>query len=156
MPFRSGGFDLVWFHLSIHYGDWVPSVDEAIRVMGEGARIEIWTLGTDHFKHSFLTRWFPSVATIDARRFPDPEVLAAYLAHRLPTVSVEFPVERVVKTAGEWIPAIEAGFVSTLQLLPDNERARGIEAIRRRYTDPAESVAYDLRFAQITATGDRS
>ncbi len=151
MPFRSRCFDLVWFHLSIHYGDWTASVDEALRVVDDGGRIEIWTLGPDHYEHSFLTRWFPSVAFIDADRFPNPDGLAAYLEGRLPSVSITRPTENVIKTAGTWIPAIEAGFVSTLQLLSNEERQRGIEAIRRRYPDPSEQIAYELRFTRIVA-----
>lgn len=153
MPFGARCFALVWFHLSIHYGDWKASVDEALRVMDRGGRIEVWTLGSDHYEHSFLTSWFPSVASIDAERFPDPEVLAAYLEDRVPSVSIGHPIETVIKTAEAWIPAIEAGFVSTLQLLPNDERERGIEAIRRRYSDPAERIEYELRFTRIVADG---
>ncbi|MEA2023715.1 MAG: class I SAM-dependent methyltransferase [Actinomycetota bacterium] len=153
MPFLSRCFSLVWFHLSIHYGDWRVSVDEALRVMTDAGRVEIWTLGSDHYEHSFLTRWFPSVAIIDADRFPDPAVLAAYLEDRVRSISITHPIETVTKTAGAWIPAIEAGFVSTLQLVPADERARGIEAIRRRYPDPSEEIAYELRFTRIVADG---
>jgi SAM-dependent methyltransferase len=151
MPFRSRSFALVWFHLSIHYGDWQASVDEALRVMSDNGRIEIWTLGPDHFEHSFLTSWFPSIAIIDGDRFPDPDVLTAYLEDRAHSVSITHPSETVVKTAGTWIPAIEAGFVSTLQLLSNEERERGVEALHRRYPDPSEQIAYDLRFTRIVA-----
>ena len=151
MPFRPGSFSLVWFHLSIHYGDWQDAIDEAIRVLDTAGRIEIWTLGADHFEQSGLARWFPSIPGIDAERFPDPDLLAGYLSRRCAAPSVTHPVEHVVTTAGAWLPAIEAGFVSTLQLLPDDERARGIEALRRRYPDPAEEIGYDLRFTRIVA-----
>ena len=156
MPFRSRRFALVWFHLSIHYGDWRASVDDALRVVTDDGRIEIWTLGSDHYEHSFLTSWFPSVAIIDADRFPEPELLAAYLRNGTSSVSVTHPIESVVRSAGSWIPAIEAGFVSTLQLLPSEERERGIEALRRRYPDPNEQIAYELRFTRIVADGVRS
>jgi len=156
MPFPPRSFALVWFHLSIHYGDWMPSLDEALRVMDDDGRIEIWTLGPEHYEHSFLTGWFPSIAVIDADRFPDPGRVSTYLANRVPLVSVTHPIETVVRTAGEWIPAIEAGFVSTLQLLSDDERRRGIEAIRRQYPDPSEEIAYELRFTRIVADGASS
>lgn len=151
MPFQTRSFALVWFHLSIHYGDWRASIDEALRVADDGGRIEIWTLGADHYEHSFLTSWFPSIAIIDAERFPDPDDVAVYLRARVNPVSVTHPVETVVKPAGVWIPAIEAGFISTLQLLSDEERDRGIKAIRRRYPDPSVQIAYDLRFTRIVA-----
>jgi hypothetical protein len=156
MPFHSRSFSLIWFHLSIHYGDWRTSADEALRVIDDGGRIEIWTLGADHYEHSLLTSWFPSIATIDAGRFPDPDLLALYLGDRVNSVSVTHPVETVVKSAGVWLPAIAAGFVSTLQLLSSEERDRGIEAIRQRYPDPSEQIAYDLRFTRIVADGVRS
>ncbi len=153
MPFHPRSFALVWFHLSIHYGDWMASVDEALRVIDGDGRIEIWTLGPDHYEHSFLTSWFPSIAVIDGARFPDPDKVTTYLENRVARVSVTHPIEAVVRTAGEWIPAIEAGFVSTLQLLSEDERRSGIEAIRRRYRDPSEQIAYELRFTRIVADG---
>ena len=156
MPFQSRSFALIWFHLSIHYGDWEASVHEALRVVDDGGRIEIWTLGADHYERSFLTSWFPSIAVIDAGRFPDPGLLTGYLGDRVKSVSVTHPIETVAKTAGAWIPAIEAGFVSTLQLLSNEERDRGIQAIRRRYSDPAEQIVYELRFTRIVADGVRS
>jgi hypothetical protein len=156
MPFHSRCFSLVWFHLSIHYGDWRVSVGEALRVAEDGGQIEIWTLGADHYEHSFLTSWFPSIAVIDAGRFPDPDLLAGHLSDGVSSVSITHPIETVVKTAGDWIPAIEAGFVSTLQLLPDEERDRGIAALRDRYPDPTERIAYELRFTRIVADGVRS
>ncbi len=152
MPFRFDVFDLVWFHLSIHYGDWRAAADEAVRVMKDDGRVEIWTLGTDHFEQSDLARWFPSIPVIDAARFPDPDLVARHLRLRCALVSVAHPVEEVVTTAGAWLPAIEAGFVSTLQLLPSDERARGLEALHRRYRDPDETIRYRLRYTHITAT----
>jgi SAM-dependent methyltransferase len=151
MPFRAGTFDLVWFHLSIHYGDWRVAVDEALRVAAPSGRIEIWTLGPDHFARSGLAGWFPSIPAIDAARFPDPADIAAHLDRRGVDPAIDAEVERVVTTAGAWLPAIEAGFVSTLQLLPADERESGIAALRRRYPDPAEEVTYDLRYTRILA-----
>ncbi len=152
MPFRSGVFDLVWFHLSIHYGDWRKAVDEAVRVVRDDGRVEIWTLGADHFEQSGLAQWFPSIPAIDAARFPDPDQVVRHLRGGGAAVLVEYPIEEVVTTAGAWLPAIEAGFVSTLQLLPPDELERGLEALGRRYRDPVETIRYNLRFTHITAT----
>jgi SAM-dependent methyltransferase len=155
MPFRSESFDLVWFHLSIHYGDWREAIDEAFRVATATGRVEIWTLGPDHFVQSDLARWFPSIPVIDGERFPDPEGLVEYIGECFDSPSVTHPVEHVVTTAGAWLPAIEAGFVSTLQLVPSDERARGIDALRQRYPDPSEEIGYDLRFTRIVADVSR-
>lgn len=149
LPFSAGGFALVWFHLSIHYGDWMASVDEAVRVLGEGGRLEIWTLGPDHHEQSLLAQWFPSVPGIESGRFPKPDLVAAYLADRIRVVEVSRHVESVVRPAGEWLSAVEAGFISTLQLLPSVERAAGIAAITAAYPDPREEITYRLRFTRI-------
>jgi SAM-dependent methyltransferase len=149
LPFNSGCFALVWFHLSIHYGEWQQSIDEAVRVLGEDGRVEIWTLGSDHHKQSLLAQWFPSVPSIESSRFPEPDSVAAYLGDRIEVAHVSHHVEVVVRPAGEWLRAVEAGFISTLQLLPEEERADGIAAIRKAYPDPQEEISYQLRFTRI-------
>ncbi len=153
LPFRPRSFALVWFHLSIHYGDWRRALDEATRVVDDFGRVEVWTLGADHYTQSILSRWFPSVAAIDATRFPDPIEIEDYLGHLLPVVAATHPHETVVRPVGAWLEAIEAGFVSTLHLLSDSERSAGIAGIRRAYPDPAEEITYELHFTRIT--GDR-
>jgi hypothetical protein len=153
LPFRPRSFALVWFHLSIHYGDWRTALDEATRVVDEFGRVEVWTLGADHHTQSILSRWFPSVAAIDASRFPDPLEVEGYLGRLLPIVAATHPHETVVRPVGTWLDAVEAGFVSTLHLLSDSERSAGIEGIRRAYPDPAEEITYELHFSRIT--GDR-
>lgn len=149
MPFHSGRFALVWFHLSIHYGDWRAAIDEAVRVLDDRGRIEIWTLGPDHHERSLLAQWFPSVERIDIDRFPPPDAVASYLAEQGSAVCVTHPVEDVVRPAGSWLQAVEAGFISTLQLLPQDERAAGIAAFRRAHPDAEEEISYALRFTRI-------
>lgn len=149
LPFDSGCFGLVWFHLSIHYGDWRTAIDEAVRVLAEAGTVEIWTLGSDHHEQSLLAQWFPSVPEIEAGRFPQPESVATYLGHRVDAVQVSHHVEVVVRPAGTWLRAVEAGFISTLQLLPEDELANGIAAIRDAYSDPRKEISYQLRFTRI-------
>ena len=149
LPFHSRRFALVWFHLSIHYGDWKAAINEAVRVVDESGTIEIWTLGSDHHEQSLLARWFPSVPSIEGGRFPDPAVLAEYLGTRVPSVDVSHPIEVVVRPARDWLRAVEAGFISTLQLLPADERSAGIAAIREAHPDPGADVSYQLRFTRL-------
>lgn len=151
MPFRDATFELVMFHLSIHYGDWRRALDEALRVLRPGGSCLVWTHGPAHVESSMLTRWFPTVGDIDARRFPDPEHIAGYLAGRGATVTHDTEVEQVVRTAGDWERAVRAGFVSTLQLVSASELERGLNAFRAAYPDPDEPVAYRLGFDRIRA-----
>lgn len=151
LPFADGAFDLAWFHLSIHYGDWRTAVDEARRATRSGGRIEIWTLATDHHDTSLLARWFPSVAAIDASRFPDGAELESFLAAKGSSVERSQVIEERMRSAGAWAEAVDAGFVSTLQLLDDAERAEGMEAFRLAHPDPDEEITYELRLDRVVA-----
>jgi SAM-dependent methyltransferase len=150
MPFIDRCMDVAYFHLSIHYGDWRRALDEARRLLRSGGRIIIWTLGPDHHAASMLGRWFPSVEEIDRRRFPDPADLEAHLAR---TSAVERTSEVEVRTrpAGEWAAAVEAGFVSTLQLVPPDELASGLAAFRNQHPDPHHLVRYDMYWTRLVA-----
>ena len=149
LPFRSQRFALVWFHLSIHYGDWKVAIDEAVRVIDRSGTVEIWTLGSDHHEQSWLAQWFPSVPSIESQRFPDPAVLAEFLGTRVRSVELSHSIESVVRPVGEWQRAIEAGFISTLQLIPEDERLAGMAAIRDAHLAAGGSVSYQLRFTRI-------
>lgn len=152
LPFRRDVFDLVWFHLSLHYGDWRPALDEAIRVCRAGGRVEIWTLSADHHAGSLLARWFPSVPRIDLARFPDGGDVERYLDDRATAVTRSRVVEQKTRPAREWLAAAEAGFVSTLQLIDADELKAGLAGFRLAYPDPTTEVPYELRLDRITAT----
>ena len=152
LPFRDKTFDLTWFHLSLHYGDWAAAVDEAVRVTKRGGRVEIWTLAPDHHAQSMLARWFPSVTAVDADRFPESPAVEAYLRKVTNEVDRTTVIEHKAPTAGEWVAAVEAGFVSTLQLVDEDELRTGIAAFCQAHPDPAVEVAYELRLDHIVAT----
>jgi SAM-dependent methyltransferase len=152
LPFTNAVFDLAWFHLSLHYGDWRRALDEAVRVTRVGGRIEIWTLGSDHHERSMLARWFPSVPQIDRARFPHEGEVEAFLSDRVSSAQIVTVIEEKTRPAGEWAAAAEAGFVSTLQLVDAAELETGMAAFRRAYPDPSAEVGYELRFARIVAT----
>lgn len=152
LPFRDKSFDLAWFHLSLHYGDWAVAVDEAVRVTKRGGRVEIWTLAPDHHATSMLARWFPSVADVDTARFPESPAVEAYLRKATHTVDRTAVIEHKAPTAGEWVAAVEAGFVSTLQFVAEDELRTGIAAFWGAHPDPAVEVGYDLRLDHIVAT----
>ncbi len=150
MPFRSATFAAAFFHLSIHYGDWRASLDETRRVLAPGGRVWIWTLGPDHHASSMLARWFPSVPQLDRDRFPDPADVEAHLAkHAAVQRGSELEIKR--RRAGDWVRAVEAGFVSTLQLVPAGELDSGLAAFRRAYPDPDATVQYTMRWTWIVA-----
>lgn len=149
LPLRNGSVSLIYFHLSIHYGDWNDSIAEAARVLRNGGDCVVWTLGAEHHRTSMLAKWFPSVAEIDSARFPEPGVIAGLLEKEGFDVAAGKEVEHVVRKAADWVAAVKAGFVSTLQLLTRAELESGLEAFHAAHADPAESISYDLRWDWI-------
>lgn len=154
LPIGDGVADLVYFHLSIHHGAWSDMLAEAARVTGARGRIWVWTLLDTHHADSHLARWFPSVARINEGRFPPLDELRGVLADLGlsvgPTVTHD---ERVRRSAGSWVAAVRAGFVSTLHLISPDEIEQGLDAFNRRHPDPDESIEYDLGFVGVHAGG---
>lgn len=150
LPLRDEAADLVFFHASIHYGRWEPMLAEAVRVLRPGARVAVWTFSAEHARGSFLSRWFPSVARIDAGRFPDPGALAGRLEMLgCEAVSVDAEVEVVERSADAWVRGVRGGFVSTLQLLPPGELEEGLERFRSSHPDPDELLLYELDYRRV-------
>lgn len=149
LPFRNDRVLLTYFHLSLHYGDWKAALDEVGRVTVPGGECWIWTLGEQHHRSSFLARWFPAVGDIDAARFPDPNEVAAYLDSTCRVVELEQEIEARVMPAAQWRRAVEARFVSTLQLISDQEFRDGLAAYDDAYPDPDQPVEYVLTFDRL-------
>lgn len=152
MPLTNDSATLAYFHLSIHYGDWVAALDEAVRVTEPGGRVEIWTFDRLAIERSSLARWFPTVGRIDAERFPDPQELAKHLGRHCSSVQIEAHDDLVDRRAGDWVAAVRSRFVSTLQLVSDAEIEAGIEAFNVAHPDPDERYAHVLEYRRISAT----
>jgi len=145
LPLAGATADLVYFHLSLHYGGWETMLVEAARVARPGGLVTAWTFSREHFRHSFLARFFPSVIPIDEARFPDPELLAAELrALGLGQVTQVAEIETVRRRVADWVGAVRAGFVSTLQLLEAAEVEAGLERFQQEHPDPEEILHYRL------------
>ena len=152
LPLIDGCVGLVYAHLSIHYCDAIPALDESLRVLRPGGSLAIGTLGPRHHQRSFLSRWFPSIAPRDTDRFPNPAGLAAHLVARGATdvriEEIDFPKMR---SAGEWRAAVSARFVSSLQFLPAGELADGLVAFDRAHPDRDERLSYVIRYDWVRA-----
>jgi SAM-dependent methyltransferase len=150
LPLGDGVADLVYFHVSLHYGGWKGMLSEAARVAKPGGMVAAWTFAPDHFRHSLLARWFPSIVPLDEARFPLPDLVEARLwALGLSEVHQVAETETVSREVGDWEAAVQAGFVSTLQLLPPGELQSGLARLREEHPDPAEVLLYRLWYRGI-------
>ena len=60
--------------------------------------------------------------------------------------------ERITRTAGSWVAAVGAGFVSTLHLLDPSEVASGVATFTAAHPDPDEVVDYDIAYRRVSST----
>jgi ubiquinone/menaquinone biosynthesis C-methylase UbiE len=152
LPFRTGSCAVAYFHLSIHYGDWRRSLDEAWRVLAPGGRLVVWTLGEDHHRQAMLIRYFPQLLPIDLQRFPDPDDVVRHLDGLGAEPRTTRQVDHKSMAAGRWEAAVRARFVSTLQHLSDAELEQGLARFGCEHPDPGEELRYRLLFTGISAT----
>jgi len=150
LPIAPGSAALVHYHASIHYGDPHVWLGEAARVVRPGGTVWVWNFDRDTVMDGFLARWFPTVGVIDSVRFPATgTVIHAMERAGLGRIQIERDVERIERTAADWIAAVEAGFVSTLQLIDPSELQSGLAAFAARYPDPEEIVHYEVSYVAV-------
>ena len=149
LPFRDRSIGLAYFHMSIHYGDWRATLDEAGRVVRRGGAVEIWTFSPDDIERSSLAAWFPTVAEVDVLRFPSPVDLAEHLAGAATEVVVETSSEPLERTAKQWIESVRARFVSTLQLVPAAELEEGIQQFSLQYPNDDDLYRSQANFTRV-------
>lgn len=152
MPFRNDSFGLVYFHLSLHYGDYRVALREGARVLAPGGTLWVWTFPRSYLETSFMARWFPAVRRRDLERFPAIAAVESELvALRLEPLEAAEATETSRRPAGEWVAAVQAGFVSTLHLLPPEEVAAGLERFVAAHPDPDEVLVTTLHYRGVAA-----
>jgi len=151
LPFGDDCASLAYFHLSIHYGQFVEAIDEACRVTRPFGRIEIWTFAPETMSSSALATWFPRIGDLDAARFPPIGDLVDRLREHCDAVEVTCLPEDIERSAGSWEDAVRHGFVSTLQLLTEDEIDEGLAHFRSSHRDPDSMYRYTVEFVRIRA-----
>ena len=156
VPLGDGYAALVRFDWSLHHTDWPLAIREAARLLRRGGRLEIATPSPDDVAGSHLARWFPAMIPIDLARFPDVDQLTdAVTQAGFVDVQREHDVAPIHRRVGDWVAVVEAGFVSSLQLLSPGERAAGVARFREQHPDPDGVVSYDVRYESLAATAPR-
>lgn len=151
LPFGDDVARLAYFHLSIHHTVWRQALAEAARVVEPGGTVAVMTLGPDHHERSMLQRWFPRVSELDMARFPDPVDLVGNLEELGATVEMIRTIQVKRRRTGDWIDAVRARFVSTLQLLTDEELEAGLDRIAMVHPDDDAPLEYEMLWDEITA-----
>jgi ubiquinone/menaquinone biosynthesis C-methylase UbiE len=132
LPFGDGSVDRVTMQLSVHLLDRPAAFAEAVRVLVPGGRIAVCTFDPASFERFFLCRLFPSVLEIDLRRFPPAERLEAeLLAAGFGTVRVTPLYHEKVRTKADTLERIRGRYISTLQLIGDEELEAGLARAER-------------------------
>jgi len=149
LPFRDGWFERAVLRLVVHLVDRTRSLPEIARVLAPGGRVVVATFRPEHFERFWLNAWFPSIQSIDRARFPFPSRLADELeAAGFAAVRVR-PLTQVRRaTREEALERIRGRFISTLELLAEDEFRAGMERAAREL--PGE-VEYALEWAIVVA-----
>ncbi|HEX7254908.1 MAG TPA: class I SAM-dependent methyltransferase [Gaiellaceae bacterium] len=139
LPFKEGWFDRALLVLVIHVLDRPAVFRELRRVLADDGRIAIGTFDHAQFAGHYLNPYFPSLAEIDRARFPTREQLEGELraaGYEPRTIPLH---QRAVRSR-EWVlERIRGRFISTLQLLGEDEFAEGLARAEREL--PAEVEA---------------
>jgi ubiquinone/menaquinone biosynthesis C-methylase UbiE len=150
LPFRDGWFERAVLHLVVHLVDRERALPELARVLAPGGRAVIATFVDEHFEAFWLNRVFPSLAEIDRSRFPRPQTLARELARAGFSAVRE---RRLTQTArverATALERIRGRYISTLQLIPEDEYATGLARAEREL--PSE-IEYPLDWAIVVAS----
>ncbi len=132
LPFRDAAFDYAFAVLVIHHLDDLERFfGECRRVLGDGI-LAIVTASHDFIERHPMAAYFPSFAAIDKARFPDIPMIVEGMhsagftaAGTIETKSPPQPIDRV------YTEKVAAKFISTYDLIPDDEFAAGLDRLRR-------------------------
>jgi ubiquinone/menaquinone biosynthesis C-methylase UbiE len=149
LPFKDGWFERVVMRLSLHHLDRPRALREAWRVLAPGGRLVVGTFDPDQFADYWLTGYFPSIAPIDAARFPDQATLERDIgAAGFATPTTERLNQESRLSRAEALERIRGRYISTLRLMGEEEFDRGLAAAEAEL--PAE-VDYCVKWLVVAA-----
>jgi SAM-dependent methyltransferase len=139
LPFRDAWFDRVVLRMAVHLLDRPQALPELRRVLASGGRVAIATPDPGEFERHWMNDFFPSVAAVDAARFPVAEQLEEELAAAgfTDARTVRVPQERTI-TRDEALARARGKAYSTFQLIPPEEYEAGLARAELELPDRVE------------------
>jgi ubiquinone/menaquinone biosynthesis C-methylase UbiE len=148
LPFKEGWFERAVLWLTVHLLDRPRALAELRRVLAEDGRVLIATFDPSHFDRFWLNDIFPSLERIDRERFPTEDELAQELVASRFEPRVVRLSQRAEITREAALERIRGRYISTLELLSDEEYRSGLERAEREL--PSE-IAYALEWLVVIA-----
>jgi ubiquinone/menaquinone biosynthesis C-methylase UbiE len=148
LPFKEGWFERAVLWLTVHLLDRPRAFAELRRVLATDGRVVIATFDPTHFDRFWLNKIFPSLERIDRERFPtedelEREVRASGFEPRVIRLSQRAEIAR-----GAALERIRGRYISTLELLAEEEYRAGLERAER---DLPEEIGYTLEWLVVIA-----
>jgi SAM-dependent methyltransferase len=152
LPFKDGWFERALMQLVIHLVDRPQAFAEAWRVLGADGRLVIVTFDPEHFERYWLNSFFPSLEGLDRARFPMPDELVGELRDAGFEQMRLVPLDQRAVIDREWaLTKVGGRFISTLQLLDEDEFRSGLERLE---AELPERVEYELGWLVAVADKD--
>jgi ubiquinone/menaquinone biosynthesis C-methylase UbiE len=148
LPFKEGWFERAVLWLTIHLLDRPRAFAELRRVLAPEGRVVIATFDPSHFDRFWLNEIFPSLERIDRERFPTEddlrqELFASGFEPRISRLS-----QRAEITREAALERIRGRYISTLELLSEEEYRSGVERAERELPT---RIAYALEWLVVIA-----
>lgn len=148
LPFKEGWFERAVLWLTVHLLDRPLAFAELRRVLAPEGRIVIATFDPSHFDRFWLNEIFPSLERIDRERFPTEEVLARELRTSGFEPRVTHLSQRAEISREAALERIRGRYISTLELLSEDEYRAGTERAERELPS---AIAYALEWLVVIA-----
>jgi ubiquinone/menaquinone biosynthesis C-methylase UbiE len=148
LPFKEGWFERAALWLTVHLLDRPRAFGELRRVLGPDGRVVIATFDPSHFDRFWLNELFPSLERIDRERFPTEDELAQELVASGFEPRVVGLSQRAEITREAALERIRGRYISTLELLSEEEYRSGIERAERELPN---EIAYALECLVVIA-----
>jgi ubiquinone/menaquinone biosynthesis C-methylase UbiE len=148
LPFKEGWFERAVMWLVVHLLDRPRAFAELRRVLGPEGRVAIATFDPSHFDRFWLNEVFPSLEHIDRQRFPTEDELGAELRDAGFEPAVFRLGQRAQISREAALERIRGRYISTLELLSEDEYRSGLERAERELP---EEIAYALEWLVVTA-----